>query len=289
MSSPTKRHRLERQASALACASLAWLGACGCQSAQFDRLDGSTTPFGSGQAPVVDNAQPSHPSAHDTASSQSGDSLARSRSNQAAINEKLNCGHREAALNHYEQAEAFYRSVLEIEPENAMANHRLAILADRRGDFATSETCYRTALKREPNNPDLLSDLGYSYLLQGRQVESEQFLLAATRANPQHRKALDNLSLLYAKLGDRDRALEMLKRSVGESEARVRLAQLFPQSRPATSEEETITASFSPFSSHEIAAKSGETTAQPSIDAERNGQRETHSTVAAGLPDGLKS
>src|SRR5580704_15945052 len=152
MSSPTKRHRLERQASALACASLAWLSACGCQSAQFDRLDGSPTVFGSGQAPVVDNAQPSsRPSAHDTASSQCGDSLAQSRSiNQAAINEKLNCGHREAALNHYEQAEAFYRSVLEIEPENAMANHRLAILADLLSDSATTETCYQTALKREP-------------------------------------------------------------------------------------------------------------------------------------------
>ena len=59
-------------------------------------------------------------------------------------------------------------------------------------------------LKREPNNPDLLSDLGYSYLLQGRHAESERCLLAATRANPQHRKTLDNLGLLYAKLGNRD-------------------------------------------------------------------------------------
>jgi hypothetical protein len=283
MSSPTKRHRLERQASALACASLAWLGACGCQSAQFDRLDGSTTPFGSGQAPVVDNTQPSHPSAHDTASSQSGDSLAQSRSvNQAAINEKLNCGHREAALNHYEQAEAFYRSVLEIEPENAMANHRLAILADRRGDFATSETCYRTALKREPNNPDLLSDLGYSYLLQGRHTECERCLLAAMRANPQHRKAVDNLSLLYAKLGDRERAFEMLKRSVGESEARVRLAQLFPQSRPAVSEDETITASFSPFSSGNAPNKSGATTAQPLIESNLSAVGGPDAAVAVG-------
>src|SRR6202035_3834366 len=65
MSSPTNRHRLERDTSAFVCAASAWLGVCGCQSAQFDRLDGSTTPFGSGQAPVVDNAQPSsRPSAH---------------------------------------------------------------------------------------------------------------------------------------------------------------------------------------------------------------------------------
>jgi hypothetical protein len=291
MSSPTKKYRLERQASALVCASIAWLGACGCQSAQFDRLDGSPTAFSGAQTPVVDNAQPSpHPSARDTASSQGGDSLAQSPGiNEAVISEKLNCGHREVALKHYEQAEVCYRSVLELDPENAMANHRLAILADRRGEFATSEKRYRTALKREPNNPDLLSDLGYSYLLQGRHAESEQCLRAAMRANPQHHKALDNLSLLYAKLGDRDRALEMLKRSVGESEARVRLAQLFPQSRPTVSEDETITASFAPPSSHEIPNKSGATTAQPSIDAERNGQRETQSTVAAGLQDGSKS
>jgi len=291
MSSPTKRHRLERQASALVCASLAWLGACGCQSAQFDRLDGSPTVFGSGQAPVVDNAQPStHPSARDTASSQGGDSLAQSAAtNEATINEKLNCGHREAALKHYEQAEICYRSVLEMDPENAMANHRLAILADRRGEFATSEKCYQTALKREPNNPDLLSDLGYSYLLQGRQAESERCLLAAMRANPQHHKALDNLSLLYAKLGDRDRALEMLKRSVGESEARVRLAQLFPQSRPAALEDETITASFAPFSSRDVPDKSGATTAQPPSASNGNGQWETLSKAAASPPDGSKS
>jgi tetratricopeptide (TPR) repeat protein len=291
MSSPTNRHRLERHTSAFVCAASAWLGVCGCQSAQFDRLDGSTTPFGSGQAPVVDNAQPSsRPSAHDPAATQGVDALAESRQvNEAAINEKLNCGYREAALKHYEQAETCYRGVLEMEPGNAIANHQLAILADRRGDFATSEKCYQTALKREPNNPDLLSDLGYSYLLQGRHAESERCLLAAMRANPQHRKAIDNLSLLYAKLGDRDRAFEMLKRSVGESEARARLAQLFPRSRPAASEDETITASFAPFSSRDVPDKSGATTARPLVAAEGNGERETRSTIAAGPPEGSKS
>jgi hypothetical protein len=118
------------------------------------------------------------------------------------------------------------------------------------------------------------------------------------RANPQHRKAVDNLSLLYAKLGDRDRASEMLKRSLGETEARVRLAKLFPESRSALPDEETLTASFAPFSSpeggsahetgssHQGADGNGGMTAQPLTTVGGDRPRETRSMAAAGPPEG---
>jgi tetratricopeptide (TPR) repeat protein len=256
---PTEQQRLKRRGSALGCLVLGCAALCGCRGPQFDRLDGSPTVSAGGQPPIVDNAQPqaqsqprsqSHPATHDTSGSQPADASTQSSStNEDVISESINRGHREAALNHYEQAEICYRRVLEIEPEHPVANHRLAILADRREDFATSEKCYLISLKHDPHNPDVLSDLGYSYLLQGRHAESERCLLAAIRANPLHRKAVDNLSLLYAKMGDRDRAFAMLKRSVGESEARIRLAQLFPQNRTVVLDDESITASFAPFES----------------------------------------
>lgn len=289
---PTDDHRPKRLAWALTWGTVACLGAYGCQAPQLDRLDGSPTTYLSAGGPVVDNAQPSSQStAHDAPASQSGGSITKPASvDTAAIDAKLNNGHREAALNHYEQAEACYRSVLDLEPDNAMANHRLAILADRRGDFATSEKCYLKALKREPDNPDLLSDLGYSYLLQGRYAESERCLLAATRLNPLHHKALDNLSLLYAKLGDRDRAFEMLKRSVGETEARVRMAQLFPQARPVAPDDETIVASFAPSSSsHGTGDRNAAVLPQTLASAGQNDKHESQSPAASGWQDSQAS
>jgi tetratricopeptide (TPR) repeat protein len=278
---PKKMQRRQRRAAALVCVGIAWLIACGCQSTQLDRLDGSTSTYSSGE-PIVDNGPPpAHPAAHDSSAAPGADALAQARPiNESAIAENLNSGHREAALNHDAEAEACYRKALDLDPDNPLANHRLAILADRRSDFAVSERCYLKALSREPNNADLLSDLGYSYFLQGRTRESERCLQAAVRANPLHQMALDNLSLLYAKLGDRERTFEVLKRSLGESAARTRLAQLFPPNRGASPEDETFTASFTPFQSHETADQASAAAAPAHKIADTNDQQPAPSTVS---------
>ena len=78
-----------------------------------------------------------------------------------------------------------------------------------------------------------------------------------------HQKARDNLGLLYARQGDRERAFEMVKRSVGEAEARSRLAQFFPPAQPAVREEDTVTASFSPAATPDVAVHDG--SSQPEI------------------------
>jgi tetratricopeptide (TPR) repeat protein len=285
---PKKMQRRHRRSAAHVCVGIAWLVACGCQGPQLDRLDGSTSTYSSGE-PIVDNGPPpAHPAAHDSSAATGADELAQARPiNEAAIAENLNSGHREAALNHDAEAEAYYRKALDLDPDNPLANHRLAILADRRSDFAVSERCYLKALSHEPNNADLLSDLGYSYFLQGRTRESERCLQAAVRANPLHQMALENLSLLYAKLGDRERTFEVLKRSLGESAARTRLAQLFPPNRAAVPEDETFTASFAPFSAHETADQASVAAAPSPKIADANDQRPAPPIVSAVPTDAL--
>ena len=255
------------------------IGACalavGCQEPQLDHVDGSTATFNANRIPSVDNtpATAAAPSgAIPSGTTQSG--LAQSGITQSGtakddpsaaavtpagfasqspaaardvlIAENLNRGHREAALNHLEQAEVYYRRVLESQPDNPVANHRLAVIADKKRDFAKAEQYYLTALRRDARNADLLGDLGYSYLLQGRRAESERYLLAATRVDPSHAKALHNLSLLYAMQGDYDRSFDALRRAVGDSEARVKIVRLFPNGRPPAPEGGPMVATFEP-------------------------------------------
>jgi len=128
----------------------------------------------------------------------------------------------------YAQAKSFYQQVLQRDPKNATAHHRLAVIADKQGDFRTAETHYLAAISADPNNADLLNDLGYSYLLQGRYAEAERYLQSALQHNPAHPQAINNLGLLYAKRGEYQRALAMFRRTGSETEARRKLAQLLP-------------------------------------------------------------
>jgi Flp pilus assembly protein TadD len=237
---------------------LATLSACaltaGCQGPPFEHVDGASTTFNANHIPTVDGqasaaASGSHAETSATAAGDSAKLPPQSSAvgNDALIVENLNLGHREAALNRLDQAEVYYRRVLEIQPNNATANHRLAVIADKNRDFARAEHYYLTALRRDARDPDLLSDLGYSYLLQGRREDSERCLLAATRLDPSHPKALHNLSLLYAMSGDYDRSFDALRRAVGEDEARVKIARLFPNGRPQSAKGDAMIASFQPW------------------------------------------
>ena len=149
-----------------------------------------------------------------------------------SVVELLNRGHAAAAAGQTAQAQHAYRRVLVDDPDNTVAHHRLAIIADGQHDFDAADYHYHRALRGDRNNPDLLSDLGYSYLLQERYQESEDFLRQAVRLRPRHRRAWSNLGLLFAVQGDYDRSREAFRRSGSEREAQARLAALFPNGRP---------------------------------------------------------
>ena len=133
----------------------------------------------------------------------------------------------------YGHAQSYYQRVLQQVPNHATAHHRLAVIADKQHDFPTAETHYLAAVNAEPHNSNLLSDLGYSYLLQGRYADSERFLQQALQQAPAHPQAINNLGLLYARQGNRERALAMFRRTGTEAEAQAKLAQVLPNAGPS--------------------------------------------------------
>lgn len=91
----------------------------------------------------------------------------------------LERGHDADAHGRAQDAKMYYEQVLAEDPNQPDAHHRLAILADRAGDFPLAERHYQEALRGKPHDADVLNDLGYSYFLQGRAADSERYLALA--------------------------------------------------------------------------------------------------------------
>jgi hypothetical protein len=123
------------------------------------------------------------------------------------------------------RAEAIYRSALEAEPGHPLAAHRLAVIADRRGQFAQSAWYFEQALWNQPDNADVRCDLGYSLYRQEKWEEAEAQLRLALEADPQHQRANNNYGLLLARSGRADQALASFRQAgCGATEARMNLA-----------------------------------------------------------------
>ena len=195
---------------------------------------GSTTSWDRANA---DDSNHSLPAGNQQLAGSSGqDRQSGSLSSFKSVADDLDRGHAEAAQGRLEQAKLSYQRVLEKEPDHLVAHHRLAILADKQQDFRTAEQHYLAALRKNSDDPNLFSDMGYSYFLQGRYLQSEKLFHDALRVQPTHKRALNNLGLLYGTRGktqaDYDQSFAIFRRAGSESGAQSKIAKLFPQGRP---------------------------------------------------------
>lgn len=165
-----------------------------------------------------------------------------------------------------DQAEQALRRWVEAEPSGAHARFRLGAYLERAGRFPEAEAELRESLRLEPEDPEVLNYLGYSfadrnqnlaealelilkavaldpwngafldslgwvYFRLGRYVEAKEPLERAARELPKDPTVLEHLGDVYYKLGDRARAADLWRRAleVGQQEAeriRAKLAEL---------------------------------------------------------------
>ncbi len=133
----------------------------------------------------------------------------------------------------YKSARKHFLEVVQADPENAAAHHRLGYIGDKQEDYQAAEIHYLAALRLEPDDANIACDLGYSYLLQNRTKDSRRFLEKALKIDPNHQASLLNLAGILAKDGDYDGALALFRQAGSEEEAQANMARLFPQGRPA--------------------------------------------------------
>lgn len=139
-------------------------------------------------------------------------------------------------------ARALYEQVLQASPRNSQAHHRLGVLADQDGHYAEAQNHYQVALSQEPENPILLSDIGYSFYSQDRLDDAEQYLQESLRVQPNNEIARNNLAQVYGRRAqqtgsqsDYQLARDQFAMANGPQGVDERMQQLYPPTPPAES------------------------------------------------------
>jgi len=124
-----------------------------------------------------------------------------------------------------EAADTAYRKLL-TSPEAAAAWHGLGLMAAQNGDYKAATTSLREAVKREPTNPVMLSDLGYA-LLRSRDIAAARVPLAqAAELAPDNRKMIGNLALLLLVSGDAEKARAVMDKANLPADSRATVYRL---------------------------------------------------------------
>lgn len=132
---------------------------------------------------------------------------------------------REAAVNYADLLRANERYVDAIDvltrlidAEKGAADWRLlymrGVAYERAGRWADAEADLKLALAQQPEEPELLNYLGYSWIDRGERLEEAlDMVRRASEANPQSGAMVDSLGWAYYRLGQFDTAVEHLERA----------------------------------------------------------------------------
>ena len=120
---------------------------------------------------------------------------------------------------HYEDAaDAYGQGITTIKQKKAEhwpAFYSRAIAFERAGDWERAEEDFLEALRLQPDQPEVLNYLGYSWLIQNRQLSQAKAMIEkAVRARPRDAHIIDSMGWAFYRLGEYDKAIAYLERAV---------------------------------------------------------------------------
>lgn len=101
-----------------------------------------------------------------------------------------------------DDAERAYRRALDFDPGYTEAHNALAVLAASRGDLAQAIEMLSSLVASQPQQPHLLTNLGYAHYLNGEYALAKARLMQALSIAPDHESAKQKLAMVKARLGE---------------------------------------------------------------------------------------
>lgn len=114
-------------------------------------------------------------------------------------------------LEEYDQAQTFIDRASRLARSNPRVMNLSGRIAIGRGDLAAAEDAFARVLERQPNNVEAVIGRAELSLARGRSAEAARSLERALRLNPDQRKALLSLVLVYEHMGEDDIARDYLE------------------------------------------------------------------------------
>lgn len=151
-------------------------------------------------------------------------------------------------LGRLDEAEAAYRSALELQPQRADTHNNLAVLLAQRGRDHAAECGYRQALSLAPDYADAWHNLGLLYDRQRRHAQAEQALLRFLALRADDPDGLNSLGNVYQRMlrpQDAERAYRRaLASRPGSAKTLNNLAALLQQECRSEAAEQTYRAAI---------------------------------------------
>lgn len=112
----------------------------------------------------------------------------------------------------FDEAEADLREALRARESDADGQAALALLLDETGRGAEAESHHVRAIALAPSNPALRNNAGFSLFLRGKYEAAIGYFQAALRQDPANRRIRTNLGFAYAATNNWPRAAQELER-----------------------------------------------------------------------------
>ena len=104
-------------------------------------------------------------------------------------------------------AEATYRKVILLDPENFVAHANLGVILDAKGDLPGSLASFRCAVRFGPTEPKARAYYGLALFVKGELVDAEAELREALRLQPGFAFVQSHLDALFQARQRRSKAL----------------------------------------------------------------------------------
>lgn len=115
----------------------------------------------------------------------------------------------------YQNALDMYVLGLSIDKDSARLYFRLGVVYDKKGDRIACIKEMKNAIRLDPEDPNSLNYLGYTYADLGMNLEeAEELILRAIKLKPDDGYITDSLGWVYYKKGHYDKALATLEKAV---------------------------------------------------------------------------
>lgn len=127
------------------------------------------------------------------------------------------------------KAEAEMKKLMVEFPGATRVQHRLGIVQIRQGKSEEGIRNLLEAAASEPDNVDLLNDLGYAYFNIGDYEAAEGMFREALRINVTNPKTTNNLALVIGFQGHTEDAYQLFRRNMSEAEALANIGYIHTQ------------------------------------------------------------